>query len=955
MKNRVHGKSNKNIVNIIYIVLLLVLNLRAENSPAWMEYIIRDEITDSDYINAQMILDPLTISTICITMSDSDYDLLINQISNNTYLLADMTYESPTIPLQNIEEVGIRLRGAAARHTNKKSFKISFRAFGHDDREFYSLRKINLNCDFQDPHLMRAKTCTDLFRLMGVDAARVGYTKLYINGDYRGLFANYEDIDKVLLETRFGDDNGDLYKCDGASFINGSGGYELTTNEETSDNSDILEFINVLNNTPEDNFKEEIEKVFDVDEMLMSTACNVLLGAWDDYWVLAKNFYMYHDIVSDRFKHIPHDFDGSLGTYWYPKDMDVAYQNVYNWSPTPERPRPMILNLLAEPEYRNRYTHYLMLLCMYPFSLEAMEPEIDRTANMIRETLVNDPFWEWSTLNFEIAFHHGLAGTNVKYGLKEYITIRRNSALEQLEEIGPFIKQVSRSPLLPSESDSVTISHLVVDIDEVNSVNLFYKVGNTIREIAMNDSGINVDEEAADFVYTAIIPHQENTDQVKYYVEATDVNGKISRYPAFGEWDSYPINYAPPKIVINEILASNDSVLHDNIGEYDDWFELYNPGDESVDISGMYVTDNLSAPKKWKLNNLTIPAKGFVLLWADSDPEQGSDHVGFKLSSNGEELGIFDTDEHQNIAIDNVHFGPQTTNISYGRIQDGADEWFYYNDPTPGIGNRDTVEIIIIEDLDDITDFEGVVIEGSNDNEPWPGIGSPTGEEIENLIDNDVNTKYLVGEVASWIDITTPIDVKVNGYTITSANDAPQRDPRSWIFQGWNESTGDWITLHTVTGNPSWLDFFTPKTWTFQNKQCFSTYRLSIYEINGSTQNYMQISELQIWGEVGNTNILDEPMISVAEFELFRNYPNPFNPTTNIQYSIDKDKFVNLSIFDVTGRKVCELVNRFQTQGTYSLQWDAKSDKGVKLSSGIYFCFMKTHEKTSTIKMLLMH
>ncbi|MBN1559891.1 CotH kinase family protein, partial [candidate division KSB1 bacterium] len=699
----------------------------AQDAPAWLRHIIAGEITDPGYVESQKILDPYTISTVRITMAPDDYEFLINNTGNNEYLPAEMSYESPTIPLQTIEQVGIRLRGAVARGVRKKSFKISFQEFGFDDREFYSLRKLNLNCDFQDPHLMRAKTCTDLFRLMGVPAARVGYAKLYINGDYRGLFANSEEIDKAFLRTRFNNNDGNLYKCPGgATMQNGAGGYELQTNEAAADYTDIRNFIDVLNNTSSDRFKREIEKVLNVDEMLLYTACNVLLGAWDDYWVLAKNFYFYHDLSTDLFNYIPHDFDGSLGTDWY--HGNVAYGNVYTWSPNSGR--PMVDNLLAVPEYRNRYTHFLMLLCMWPFSLEAMEPEIDRTADMIRETLINDPYWGWQASDFNDAFDHSIPRGNVKYGMKEYIRLRRTSALQQLERIGPFIRPQNRSPLLPNELDAVTVSALVVDREGVSTVNLVYQVDNSSTNIAMFDNGAGGDETADDFIYTAIIPAMSDSTQVDYYIEATNGAGRRSRYPE-SDWLSYRINYQPPKLLINELLAQNDSTCKDNYDEYDDWFELYNPGDEIIDLYGMYVSDNLSEPRKWRLGDLSIPPKGFLLLWADDDTEQGAQHVGFKLSGDGEVLGLFDTDDHANMPIDQLRYGAQTKDISYGRTTDGADEWISFNQPTPGRGNRDSTSVP--DNLVDITDLGGAIAE-PNDN-------SPAAETIDNLIDNNVQTK----------------------------------------------------------------------------------------------------------------------------------------------------------------------------------------------------------------------
>ena len=912
----------------------------AQEAPAWMKQIVADEITDPGYIESQKVLDPYSISTVRITMAPGDYIRLINNKNSNEYLLADMTYESPNIPLQKIQQVGIRLRGAAARNSHKKSFKISFRAFGYDDREFFGLRKLNLNCDFQDIHLMRAKTCTDLFRHMGVPAARVGYAKLYINDDYRGLFANSEEIDKAFLRNYFFNNDGNLYKCrGGATMQNGAGGYELQTNEEGPDHSDILEFIQVLNNTPEDRFKQEIEKVFNVNEMLMYVACNVLLGAWDDYWVLVKNFYFYHDLATDLFNYIPHDFDGSLGTDWY--HGNIAFGNVYNWSPNTGR--PMVEKLLEVPEYRDRYTHYLMLLCMWPFSLEAMEPEINRTADMIRATLTADPYWGWNPADFDKAFEKAISQGNVKYGMKEYIRLRRNSALEQLEQVGPFIKQVSRKPLLPKETDPIILSHLVVERYDVSAVTLFYKANDVISEIAMHDDGSGQDEKAFDFVYTASVPANPETSRIQYYVQAENTDGYKSRYPAKDEWETIFINYEPPDILFNEICARNESANKDKRGEYDDWFELYNPTEQSVDLMGMYVSDDLSNPKKWRLGNLAIPAKGFLLLWADDDAEQGADHVGFKLSGDGEELGLFDTDANQNMPIDTLHFGPQIDDISYGRTQDGADAWIFYNDPTPGRGNRDSTASY--KDLIDITDEMGTVHEPHND--------SPAGEEIDKIIDNNDQTKYLTFHESTWVEYRHPEPVRVTGYAITSANDAPQRDPRNWHFHGWDNSTSTWIPLHSVTDEPIWPARFYQKTFSFTNTELFSRYRLYITAGHGA--NIIQMAELEIH-EIILTSVDDKhsPEIPI-DYSLEQNFPNPFNSSTRLQFSIPSETHVKLSIHNVMGQGVKFLIDQQLQAGVHSVLWDATDESGSPVANAVYLYTVQSEFGIKTKKMVVLN
>ena len=510
----------------------------------------------------------------------------------------------------------------------------------------------------------------------------------------------------------------------------------------------------------------------------------------------------------------------------------------------------MVENLLNVPEYRDKYTHYLMLLCMWPFSLEAMEPEIDRTADMIRETLINDPYWGWQPSDFDDAFDHSIPRGNVKYGMKEYIQLRRNSALQQLEEIGPYIKEIKREPLLVKDTDSVTFSHLVVDRYGVLSVTLVYKVDDSITEIPMLDDGVGLDEKTNDFVYTAQIPAIAGSDNVFYYVKSTNGNGKTSRYPAENEWETFAINYQPPNLLINEVLAQNESKRKDNRGEYDDWFEIYNPTNDLLDVTGMYVTDNLSKPRKWRLGNLAIPPNGFLLLWADDDAEQGSNHVGFKLSAGGEQLGLFDRDENQNVPIDTLNFGPQSPDVSYGRTQDGADEWIFFNAPTPGRGNRDSTIVPDPGDLIDITDLGGIVTEPNDD--------SPEAETIKNIIDNNIETKYLTFNDTTWIEYSMSEPSLVRGYAIVSANDVPDRDPGNWEFQGWDEAGTKWVTLHTVTNEPQWPDRFQKKEFFFSNDTRYKNYRLNIHSSHGV--GIIQIAELEIYGDViGQTvDITDE-------------------------------------------------------------------------------------------------
>jgi len=144
-------------------------------------------------------------------------------------------------------------------------------------------------------------------------------------------------------------------------------------------------------------------------------------------------------------------------------------------------------------------------------------------------------------------------------------------------------------------------------------------------------------------------------------------------------------------LFINEWLAGNTAGLQDPAdGDFADWFEIYNAGAETVDLSGYFLTDNFNDKDQFIIPpGFSLPAGGHLLVWADNDPEQsdaltGSLHVNFALGIAGESIGLYTP---QGIRVDEVTFGPQTNNISQGRFPDGAAALEFMVVTTPGAAN----------------------------------------------------------------------------------------------------------------------------------------------------------------------------------------------------------------------------------------------------------------------------
>lgn len=103
------------------------------------------------------------------------------------------------------------------------------------------------------------------------------------------------------------------------------------------------------------------------------------------------------------------------------------------------------------------------------------------------------------------------------------------------------------------------------------------------------------------------------------------------------------------------------------------------------------------------------------------------------------------------------------------------------------------------------------------------------------------------------------------------------------------------------------------------------------------------------------TDVVDiENMFIPDDFALYQNYPNPFNPTTTISFFLPESGQASLDIFNVLGQKVKNLISENLTAGTHNFLWDATTENGEKISSGIYFYRLRINDFYKTRKMLLM-
>ena len=130
--------------------------------------------------------------------------------------------------------------------------------------------------------------------------------------------------------------------------------------------------------------------------------------------------------------------------------------------------------------------------------------------------------------------------------------------------------------------------------------------------------------------------------------------------------------------------------------------------------------------------------------------------------------------------------------------------------------------------------------------------------------------------------------------------------------------------------------------------------RLTFRELTGAGR--VEISEAMVSDPTGRVVRLLGSRLEVAidAFALHQNTPNPFNPQTQIAYSLPEAAQVRLSIYSVNGQKVADLVDAAQVAGRYRVTWDARDAVGRDVASGVYFYRMEANGVELNHKMLLL-
>jgi hypothetical protein len=157
-----------------------------------------------------------------------------------------------------------------------------------------------------------------------------------------------------------------------------------------------------------------------------------------------------------------------------------------------------------------------------------------------------------------------------------------------------------------------------------------------------------------------------------------------------------------PDLWVNEVLPFNTATNTDEQGEFEPWIEIYNASTQTIDLSGMHLTDDYVIPTKWLIPpGTTLDGESWLLIWADAEPADGPLHTSFALSAIGGSVGLYTSTAD---IIDYLNYASLPGDVSYGKFPDGTHARRDFVVPTPAEANYVEPGTVILNEYNAVAD-----------------------------------------------------------------------------------------------------------------------------------------------------------------------------------------------------------------------------------------------------------
>jgi hypothetical protein len=616
-----------------------------------------------------------------------DYRMDTAKAGSGSYTLASYV----KINGVKLDSVGVKYKGNSSYDSTYIKNPLHIELDTYKSQSYQGLKDIKLGNGYSDPSLIREVLAYGILQNY-MDCPRANFAQVYINGKYLGLYSNDESINKTFLSSHFSSSNNTFIKCNPA--VKPGPATKSNLKYISADSSQYFKFYEMKSATGWNNLVKlcdsvtnspaSIPSVVDVDRALWMLAFNNVLVNLDSYsGAFCQNYYLYKDGTS-RYNPIVWDLNMAFGGFAFAGSGNSSLgallladmQQLSLTTHATDNYWPLIKNVLSNSMYKRMYAAHAKTIVNEYFDNNAYQTLATKLQSVADTAVKNDVNNFYTYAQFQNGMTENVSNGSLTIpGITNLMSSRVTylKATPDFTATAPAIANVLPSNISPLLGTAVTISTQVTNTNK-SAVYLGYRFSPTAKfvRVLMYDDGTHNDGTAGDNVYGASFDMQSL--QAQYYIYAENDNaGIFSPVRAEHEFYSLIANISvnnPGEVVINEYLAGNKTDAEDESGQHEDWIELYNNTNKTVDLYGLYVSDDKKNLTKFAFpKNTQILAKDYLVLWADEDVSIPNYlHVNFKLSSSGEQLVISSV---KGTIIDSLSFGTQVTDISEGRCPNG--------------------------------------------------------------------------------------------------------------------------------------------------------------------------------------------------------------------------------------------------------------------------------------------
>ena len=607
-------------------------------------------------------------------------------------------------------EAGLRIRGAFSRSGNnpKHSLRLFFRReygagkldyplFGGEGVDRFDKIDLRTSQNYSwafdggtKNTFLREVFSRDTQRDMGQPYTRSRYYHLYINAQYWGLFMTQERADADFAQSYFGGKSADYdvikNNSSGNRALEATDGtmaaYRRLYDAAVSGFSSNTAYLRVQGLSSDGTPNPNGERLLNPENLMDYMACTYYTGDPDapiSAWAHFSNnvFAIYNRTRKDGFLWFRHDAEHSLGANGGLHEARLLTDSTdrsigQDWSDF--NPAWLHLRLTANREYALQFADRVN---MY-FSnggLLSEDPNTDRWMDRAQQIslAVIGASARWGDSKVSTPRTRDTWQTEVNSMVNNYFPRRTAIVLNQMRSVNMFPDEAIISFSEPA-GELEPGTDVAMSQSNGTSGTIYYTTDGSDPRLWGGDVSPDAAEYAGGSGVTIDV--------------STTLKARVRNGTRWGALTAARYTVGLEGLALNEFMASNQTTLEDadEPGEFPDWIEVYNGTPSTVDLSGLFLSDDPLDLTKWSFADGTVLEPGhFLVVLADDDGTQGPLHTNYQLSQSGETILLVDADG--TTILDSIEYGPQIPDVSFGRSPDGTGSWDFHIAPTPGAQN----------------------------------------------------------------------------------------------------------------------------------------------------------------------------------------------------------------------------------------------------------------------------